>query len=80
MLCYGFSVASMPRVMLGPFRVGTVVQALQSLLIYSSSHVCGHGLTGVRTFAGLDFWGVVFWTVVVGSFWIPAASREELET
>uniref|UniRef100_A0A0A9DC92 Uncharacterized protein n=1 Tax=Arundo donax TaxID=35708 RepID=A0A0A9DC92_ARUDO len=57
MLCYGFPVTRISWVTLGPFRVGIVVQALQSLLIYSSSRIHSHGLTGVRTFTRLDFQG-----------------------
>uniref|UniRef100_A0A0A9EP03 Uncharacterized protein n=1 Tax=Arundo donax TaxID=35708 RepID=A0A0A9EP03_ARUDO len=81
MLCYEFPVTRIPWVMLWPFRVGTIVQALQSLLIYSNSRIRGHGLTGVYLrWTRLSEGGFVFWTIDVGSFWIPAVSREELET
>uniref|UniRef100_A0A0A8ZUT4 Uncharacterized protein n=1 Tax=Arundo donax TaxID=35708 RepID=A0A0A8ZUT4_ARUDO len=61
--------------MLGSFRVDTVVQAMQTLLIYLISRIHGHGLTR------LDFQGVVvFLTVDVGCFWIPIASHDELRT
>uniref|UniRef100_A0A0A9AQJ6 Uncharacterized protein n=1 Tax=Arundo donax TaxID=35708 RepID=A0A0A9AQJ6_ARUDO len=43
MLCYGFPIARIPWVMLGQFRVGPDVQALQCLLIYSSRRIQGYG-------------------------------------